>query len=126
MSHFLRFPTYSDLLFHSALFSISPYDQVPSPGSYKEANVYPVPQKGDLSFVSNYRRMKYLFNHLHDNNLLSSIQPGFTPGDSTVNQLTFLYNIFCMAQIRAKKFGLSSVTTARPLAVCGTGLLNKL
>ena len=40
---------------------------------------------------------KHLFNHLRGNNLLSSLQSGFLPGDSTVNQLTFLYNIFCQA-----------------------------
>ena len=40
---------------------------------------------------------KYLFNHLQDNNLLSSLQSGFIPRDSTVNQLTFLYNTFCQA-----------------------------
>ena len=82
------------------------------PSSYKEANVSPVPKKGDLSIVSNYRPIsllnaedkllerlmfKYLFNHLRDNNLLSSLQSGFIPGDSTVNQLTFLYNTFCQA-----------------------------
>ena len=82
------------------------------PTSYKDANVCPVPQAGDLSQVSNYRPIallnsenkvlerlvfKYLFNHLRDNNLLSSLQSGFLPGDSTVNQLTFLYNTFCQA-----------------------------
>ena len=40
---------------------------------------------------------KYLFTHLRDNNLLSSLQSGFIPGDSSVNQLTFLYNTFCKA-----------------------------
>ena len=40
---------------------------------------------------------KYLFNHLRDNNLLASLQSGFLPGDSTVSQLTFLYNTFCQA-----------------------------
>ena len=40
---------------------------------------------------------KYLYNHLRDNNLLSSLQSGFIPGDSTVNQLTYLYNTFCQA-----------------------------
>ena len=40
---------------------------------------------------------KYLFNHYQDNNLLSSLQSGFIPGDSTVNQLTFLYSTFCQA-----------------------------
>ena len=82
------------------------------PIQYKEANVCPVPKKGDLSLVSNHRPIsllnsevklferlvfKYLFNHLRDNNLLSSLQSGFILGDSTVNQRTFLYNIFCKA-----------------------------
>ena len=82
------------------------------PVSYKEANVCPVPKKGDMSVVSNYQPIsslntkskvlerlvfKYLFNHFQNNNLLSSLQPGFMPGDSTVNQLAFLYNIICQA-----------------------------
>ena len=79
---------------------------------YKEANVCPVPKKGDLSIVSNYRPIsllnaeskvfektifKHLYNHLQGNNMLSSFQSGFIPGDSTVNQLAFLYHIFCEA-----------------------------
>ncbi|MES9991692.1 MAG: reverse transcriptase domain-containing protein, partial [Candidatus Thiodiazotropha sp.] len=82
------------------------------PISYKEANVCPVPKSGDLSKVSNHRPIsllnseakvfeklifKYLFNHFRDNNLLTSLQSGFIPGDSTVNQLTYLYNTFCEA-----------------------------
>ena len=82
------------------------------PSSYKEANVCPVPKTVDLSLVSNYRPVslvnsedkvlerlvsKHSFNHLRDNNLLSSLQSGFLPGDSTVNRLTFLYNTFCQA-----------------------------
>ena len=69
-------------------------------------------KKGDLSDVSNYRLIsllnlvekglerlvfKYLYNHLRHDNLLSALQSGFRPGDSTVNQLTFLYNMFCKA-----------------------------
>ena len=80
------------------------------PSLYKETNVCPIPKKGDLSDVSNYRPIsllnsedkvlerlvfKYLYNHLRDNNLLFSLQSGFLPGDSTVNQLSFLYNMFC-------------------------------
>ena len=45
------------------------------------------------------------------------------PGDSTVNQLTFLYNTFyntARRLILAKKFGLSSVTSARPMTVSAT------
>ena len=82
------------------------------PRSYKEANVSPVPKKGDLSNVSNYRPIsllnsedkvierlifKHLYNHLRDNNFLTALQSGFIPGDSTVNQLTYLYNVFCQA-----------------------------
>ena len=65
-----------------------------------------------MSIISNYRPIsllnseskvferlafKYLFNHFQDNNLLSSLQSGFLPRDSTINQLTFLYNTFCQA-----------------------------
>ena len=82
------------------------------PTSYKEANVCPVPKTGDLFKVSKYRPIsllnseaklfeklifKYLFNHFRDNHLLSSLQSGFLPGDSTVNQLTYLYNTFSEA-----------------------------
>ena len=80
------------------------------PISYKEANVTPVPKKGDLSIVSNYRPtsllnsedkvferlgFKHLYNHLHRHNIISSLQSGFMSGDSTVNQLAYLYNTFC-------------------------------
>ena len=83
------------------------------PTSYKEANVCPVPKTGDLSKVSKYRPIsllnseakrfeklifKYLLNHFRDNHLLSSLQSGFLPGDSTVNQLTYLYNTFLQHQ----------------------------
>ena len=69
-------------------------------------------KKGEMSVVSNYRPMsllnaeskvferivfKYLFNHLQDNKLLYSLESGFMPGDSTINQLTYLYNTFCQA-----------------------------
>ena len=40
---------------------------------------------------------KHLYNHFRDNNILSPLQSGFIPGDSTTNQLTFLYNTFCQA-----------------------------
>ena len=65
-----------------------------------------------MSAVNNYRPIfllnsedklferlvfKHLYNHLQTYNLLSSLQSGFIPGDSTVNQLTYLYNTFCQA-----------------------------
>ena len=112
------------------------------PTSYKEANVRPVPKKGDLSMVSNYRPIsllnaedkvferlisKYLFNHLPDNNLLSSLQPGFIPGDSTINQLTFLYNTFCQALDAGKEVRAVFCDISKAFdRVWHSGLLHKL
>ena len=74
---------------------------------YKEADVCPIPKRATYlmsptidQFLCLLRETKfwkdlYLYNYLRDNNLLSSLQSGFLPGDSTVNQLTFLYNTFC-------------------------------
>ena len=62
------------------------------PSLYKEASVSPIPKKGDLSDVSNYRLIsllnlvekglerlvfKYLYNHLRHDNLLSALQLAF-------------------------------------------------
>ena len=83
-----------------------------APASYKESNVCPISKNGDPSIVSNYRPIsplnsekklferiifKHLFNHFQDNHLLSAFQSGFIPGDSCINQLTFLYNTFYKA-----------------------------
>ena len=79
---------------------------------WKEANIIPIHKKDDRSEVSNYRPVsllntigkvlekivhKRVFNYLNDNNILTSLQSGFLPGDSTVNQLAGLYNTFCKA-----------------------------
>ncbi len=40
---------------------------------------------------------KYVYNFLTTNNKLTSYQSGFIRGDSTVNQLTYLYNDICKA-----------------------------
>ena len=112
------------------------------PVSYKEANVCPIPKKGDLSVVSNHRPIsllnaevkvferlifKYLYNHLRDNNLLFSFQSGFIPGDSTVNQLTFLYNTFCQALDSGKDVRAVFCDISKAFdRVWHTGLLYKL
>ena len=82
------------------------------PDSWKLSNVSPIPKTKDRSSVSNYRPVsllctsekvfvraifKHVYNHFRDNNILTSLQSGFIPGDSTVNQLTFLYNTFSQA-----------------------------
>ena len=112
------------------------------PKSYKEANVSPVPKKGDVSIVSNHRPIsllnaeakvferlvfKYLFNHFRDNNLLSSLQSGFIPGDSTVNKLTFLYNTFCQALDSGKEVRAVFCDISKAFdRVWHVGLLHKL
>ena len=70
------------------------------------------PKTNDRSSVSNYRPVsllctsqkvfeqaifKHVCNHFRDINILTSLQSDFIPGDSTVNQLTFLYNTFSHA-----------------------------
>ena len=40
---------------------------------------------------------KHLYNHLNENQILTPLQSGFIPGDSTINQLTYLYNFFAQA-----------------------------
>ncbi|MCW4309281.1 MAG: reverse transcriptase family protein, partial [Candidatus Thiodiazotropha endolucinida] len=82
------------------------------PDTWKDALVCPIFKCGDQAAVTNYRPIsllsclekvperiifKHLYNHLHDNSVLTPLQSGFIPGDSTTNQLTFLYNTFCQA-----------------------------
>ena len=40
---------------------------------------------------------KNVFNYMKDNDILSSHQSGFQSGDSTVNQLAYLYHVFSQA-----------------------------
>ena len=40
---------------------------------------------------------KYVYNHLHMHRFFTLSQSGFIHGDSTVNQLTFLYDKICRA-----------------------------
>ena len=82
------------------------------PDDWKEAHVCPIHKGGDPVLVSNYRPVsllntldkvfercifKHIYNHFRDNDILSPLQSGFIPGDSTVNQLTYLYDTFCHA-----------------------------
>ena len=55
------------------------------------------------------------------------MQSGFIPGDSTVNQLTFLYNTFCQALDSGKEFRavFCDISKAFDL-VWHVGLLHKL
>ena len=77
------------------------------PSSWKEANVCVIHKSGDKSIVSNYRPVsllcslekvfercvfKYVYNFFLECNTITRYQSGFTPGDSTVNQLAYFYN----------------------------------
>jgi hypothetical protein len=112
------------------------------PSSWKEANVCAIFKKGDPSQTNNYRPIsllsniekvlerlvfKRIYNFFLDNNFLSPFQSGFIPGDSPVNQLTFIYNSFCKAidegkEIRAIFFDISKAFDR----VWHKGLLAKL
>ena len=85
---------------------------------WKEANVTPLFKKEDPSAVSNYRPIsllsavgkvlekvvhKHLFNYVRDHDILTAMQSGFIPGDSTVNQLTDIYNTFCKSLDEGKE-----------------------
>ena len=83
------------------------------PDCWKRAHVSPVAKGGDRSSPSNYRPISLvcnpekcfervvfkhlIYNHFHDNLILISLQSGFIPGDSTINQFPFLYNTFSQA-----------------------------
>ena len=74
-------------------------------------------KKGDMLSVSYYRSIsllsylekvaertifKHLYNHLHENSILTPLQSGFIPGDSPTNQLTYLYDTFFHALASGK------------------------
>ena len=82
------------------------------PDTWREVNVSPLFKKDDPSSVSNYRPvisfeydwqsngkifLKHMFNFFLDQHSITSLQSGSVPGDSTVNQLVNIYNIFCKA-----------------------------
>ena len=79
---------------------------------WKIPNVCPIPKSGNRSFISNYRPVsllctsekvfeitvfKNILNYFQYKNILSLLQSGFIPGDSTVYQLTYLYDSFSHA-----------------------------
>ena len=100
------------------------------------------PKKGDLSLFTNHRPVsllnskskvferlvfKHLYNHLRNNNILTPLQSGFIPGDSTVNQLTFLYNTVCRALDEGKEIRVVFCDIKKAFdRVWHAGLLHKL
>ena len=109
---------------------------------WKLANVLPLYKKNDNSSVNNYRPIsliscvskvmervvfKYTFNYIRDQGLLSSFQSGFTPGDSTTNQLLHVYHLLCEALDHKKEVRLVFCDISKAFdRVWHDGLLHKL
>ena len=112
------------------------------PDTWKDALVCPIFKGGDPASVTNYRPISllsclekvpehiifnHLYNHLHDNGVLTPLQSGFIPGDSTTNQLTFLYNTFCQALDSGKEIRVVFCDVSKAFdRVWNKGLLCKL
>ncbi|MCG8048754.1 MAG: endonuclease/exonuclease/phosphatase family protein [Candidatus Thiodiazotropha taylori] len=77
---------------------------------WKGSHVLPLPKKGDLTKVTNFRPVsllsgvgklqerivhKNIYNFLHANNLLYKYQSGFLPNHSTTYQLVDIYQHIC-------------------------------
>ena len=86
-------------------------------------------KKDDKCSVDNYRPIsllssvgktmeKLVHKHVHkyllENSIITSFQSGFTAGESSVNQLLELYNTFCQAWTKAKRFVPFSVILVKP------------
>ncbi|MEW8548206.1 MAG: reverse transcriptase family protein [Candidatus Thiodiazotropha sp.] len=82
------------------------------PDFWKQANVTAVHKKDDRCLPNNYRPIsllncegklmercvhKYVSQYLKHHSIITEFQSGFQSGDSTVNQLTYLYNEFSKA-----------------------------
>ena len=82
------------------------------PKMWKDANVIPIHKKKDRCCISNYRPVsilscvaklherivfKHMYNFFQKNQLITAMQSGFRPGDSTTNQLLDIYHIICKA-----------------------------
>ena len=88
------------------------------PDIWKQANITPIFKKNDVSDPIKYRPTsllssvgkvleklvhKRIFNFFCDNQLITTLQLVFVPGDSAVNQLVDIYNTFCKALDEGKE-----------------------
>ena len=63
----------------------------------------PIFNKDDPGKVLEKVVHKYLLNYIRDHEILSALQSGFIPGDSTVNQIVDIYNTFCKSLVEGKE-----------------------
>jgi hypothetical protein len=112
------------------------------PESWREANVTPLFKSGDQSLVKNYRPIslldtvgkvfekiifKHIFNYILRYNLLTPFQSGFIPGDTTVNQLVYLLDLFTKSVDSGKEVRVVFCDISKAFdRVWHTGLLYKL
>ena len=109
---------------------------------WKYANVIPVFKKDGPSNLKNYRPIsfiiilakvmerlvyKHIYNYLIDNNLITSHQSGFTPGDFAVNQLMYITHEFGRALDEGKEVRVVLCDISKAFdRVWHKGLLRKL
>ena len=79
-------------LWHSLDFSLALFDEWNCPVFV--SNYRPVSLLNTLYKTFQRSIFKHIYNHFCDNDILSPLQSGFIPGDSTVYQLTYLYDTF--------------------------------
>ena len=112
------------------------------PNIYKQGNVSPIFKKADPSDPTNYRPIsllscvgklmercvfKYIYNFIINNNILTKLQSGFIRGDSTTNQLLYIYNDFCKAIDEGKEVRVVFCDISKAFdRVWHRGLLHKL
>ncbi|KAK3097835.1 hypothetical protein FSP39_013615 [Pinctada imbricata] len=112
------------------------------PASWKLANVSPIFKKDDPSLVKNYRPIsllsiigkvmercvfKHLYNYLHSHSILTNLQSGFRPNDSTINQLLDLSNEFGRALDEGKEIRVVFCDISKAFdRVWHEGLIHKL
>ena len=112
------------------------------PESWKEANVTPIYKKDDPSLVNNYRPIsllnilgkvmercvfKHVYNYLQSNSIISQLQSGFQPRDSTINQLLDVSNQFGKALDEGKEIRVVFCDISKAFdRVWHAGLIKKL
>ncbi|MEW8545561.1 MAG: reverse transcriptase family protein [Candidatus Thiodiazotropha sp.] len=113
------------------------------PKPWKDANVTPVDKKkDDKSLPSNYRPIsllnqiskvmercvhKQIYNYINTNHLITPLQSGFIPGDSTTFQLLHTYHCFCEAVDSGKEVRVVFCDISKAFdRVWHKGLLHKL
>ena len=112
------------------------------PESWKEANVTPIYKKDDPSLVNNYRPIsllnilgkvmercvfKHVYNYLQSKSIISQLQSGFQPKDSTINQLLDVSNQFGKALDEGKEIRVVFCDISKAFdRVWHAGLIKKL